>query len=70
MENIYLKNFKIDKAPNSAFYIKDFISKEEEQDLLDKVIWLVDKRKNIYIIIILIIYVYRYIQFPNQDGSL
>ncbi|GES90354.1 alpha-ketoglutarate-dependent dioxygenase alkB homolog 6 isoform X1 [Rhizophagus clarus] len=36
-DNINLKDFKIENIPNSGFYIRDFISEKEEQELLNKV---------------------------------
>ena len=37
VDNTHLGNFIIENVPNSAFYIRDFISEKEEQELLDKV---------------------------------
>ncbi|RIA90606.1 hypothetical protein C1645_823139 [Glomus cerebriforme] len=36
-DDIDLKNFRIENIPNSGYYIRDFISEKEEQELLDKV---------------------------------
>ncbi|CAB5198851.1 unnamed protein product [Rhizophagus irregularis] len=36
-DNVNLKDFKIENIPDSGFYIRDFISEKEEQELLNKV---------------------------------
>jgi hypothetical protein len=35
---VYLEEVSIDRLPSSAYYVADFISKEEEKALLDKVV--------------------------------
>lgn len=50
-DNFNLKDFKIENIPNSGFYVRDFISEKEEQELLNKVF----------------IYIYLFIFFVNEE---
>jgi hypothetical protein len=36
-DNDKLKDFKIENIPNTGYYVRDFISEKEEQELLNKV---------------------------------
>lgn len=52
-DNVNLKDFKIENIPDSGFYIRDFISEKEEQELLNKVFTY--------------IYIYIFILYENEE---